>query len=206
LLAEKVGDNACLLARRWTLDVTLAEMLVALDAWGRQQFAGEGIRWPGVTIFSGHRTPARQAEVNPANPNSLHTRCPSMAADVTVGSFAGLSAPAIQDWLGARWLTMGGRYGGAFTNPATGKPDREHFDLGVGTSSVSLPAALELTDDDPGQCGSGHIRVLKSQSGPGGTWLNAGDCYQCGSGMRVMLNRCVPFILSGPTGGRFPIR
>ena len=123
-----IGSDACLLSRRWVLDPTLAQMLVTLEAWATREASGAGIRWPGIKILSGHRSQARQAKVNPAAPYSLHTRCPSLAADLQLGSIAGVSPGPIWGWLGAKWLTMGGRWGGMF---AEGR-DENHFDLGVG--------------------------------------------------------------------------
>ena len=117
-----------MLSRRWVLDATLAQMLVNLEAWAASQSAGAGIRWPGIKIISGYRSHSRQAEVNPAAPDSLHTRCPSMAVDLQLGGVAGVSPSAVWDWLGAKWMTMGGRWGGMF---AEGR-DENHFDLGVG--------------------------------------------------------------------------
>jgi hypothetical protein len=117
-----------MLSRRWVLDPTLAQMLVALEAWATREAAGAGFRWPGIQILSGYRSFARQAQVNPAAPNSLHTRCPSMAADLRLGSFTGVSEGPIWDWLGAKWMLMGGRWGGMFHSGR----DENHFDLGVG--------------------------------------------------------------------------
>jgi hypothetical protein len=128
---EPVGDDACRLSRRWLLDPVLAEGLVALNAWAVRTAAAEGIRWPGVYIISGYRTRTMQASLNPDSPNSRHTACPSLAADLRVGSVpTGTTGDAILDWLGAKWILMGFRWGGMFTNPVTGLADRPHFDLG----------------------------------------------------------------------------
>jgi hypothetical protein len=134
MLPEPIGTDACLLARRWVLAPHLAEMLVALDQWAREETSRQGVRWPGIRIISGHRSKRRQTVINPNAPDSLHTRCPSLAADLSVGYSSQLRAvPAggIWDWLGARWMMMGGRWGGMFQD-ATGmqKRDENHFDLG----------------------------------------------------------------------------
>ena len=104
-------------------------MLVDLEAWAAREFlAATRVRWPGIYIISGQRSRARQAEVNPATPDSDHTACPSLAADVRVGSVpTGYGPNAALDWLGARWIQVGGKWGGTFLNPASGQPDRNHF-------------------------------------------------------------------------------
>ena len=107
-------------------------MLKSLDEWARREFdkafATFGVRWPGIFIISGHRSAQGQASINPDAPASLHTRCPSLAADLRVGNVpASISADALWDWLGARWAMMGGRWGGRFSTR-----DENHFDLGVG--------------------------------------------------------------------------
>jgi len=128
-IPQRVSGDACLLSRRWLLDPTLVSMLQNLDRWADGQFAAHGIRWPGIFIISGHRSRARQTEVNPDAPASLHTRCPSLAADLRVGNVqASVVGDSVWDWLGARWALMGGRWGGRFS-----RRDENHFDLGVGT-------------------------------------------------------------------------
>jgi len=106
-------------------------MVVALERVASRQFAAAGVRWPGLWIISGYRSPAHQARVNPAVPNSLHVRCPSLAVDLRVGQVAGMSTPEIWRFLGNVWRAMGGRWGGDFKDsqglPA---PDVNHFDLG----------------------------------------------------------------------------
>jgi len=134
MLPSKVGDDACVLARRWTLDPTLSAMLVSLEGWARVEIAKSGLRWPGINIISGYRSSARQADLNPDAPNSLHTRCPSLAADLSVGSIA-VGSDAIWELLGGRWKWMGGRWGGnfSFTGSTPGMVNRReqnHFDLG----------------------------------------------------------------------------
>jgi len=114
-------------------------MVQALDRWAHDQLASKGFRWPGLYIVSGHRTEARQAEINPDAPASLHRRCPSLALDLRVGTVRGLSADATWDWLGARWKMVGGRWGGDFS-PGKGidgvnRREQNHFDLGIGVSS-----------------------------------------------------------------------
>ena len=127
-LPERVSRDACVLQRRWLLDPTLVSMLQALDGWASEQASRVGVRWPGIFIISGHRSTASQARENPDAPASLHTRCPSLAADLRVGNVpASLSGGPVWDWLGARWQMMGGRWGGRFS-----VRDENHFDLGVG--------------------------------------------------------------------------
>ena len=96
-------------------------MLVRLE----QQASGEmGRYWPGLYIISGYRTPARNAEVGGA-PNSFHTFCPSLAADLRVGSVQGLGSDEVWAVLGGMWRLMGGKWGGTFSTP-----DLNHFDIG----------------------------------------------------------------------------
>ena len=109
-------------------------MLVSLEAWAHQEFTRKGFRWVGIRILSGQRTEARQADLNPDAPNSLHVRCPSLAADLQVGTIPELPINAAWEWLGARWKMMGGRWGGDFS-PGKGidginRREQNHFDLG----------------------------------------------------------------------------
>lgn len=116
-----------MLANRWSLDPALAADLVFLDQLARTKLAAEGLRWGGLYIISGHRPPALQAVINPAAPRSLHTRCPSLAADLRVENIPASLTPAqVWDWLGRQWENMGHRWGGRFT-----PPDSNHFDLGI---------------------------------------------------------------------------
>lgn len=110
-------------------------MLVALEAWASKTVNDAAWRakvslfqWPGIYIISAQRSPRHNKDVGGA-PDSLHLRCPSLAVDIRVGGVAtGDAANPILDWLGARWMTMGGRWGGLFSSG----PDRPHFDLGAG--------------------------------------------------------------------------
>ncbi len=100
-------------------------MLVNLNGWAAREFSAQGLRWPGLFIVSGFRSKALQAEVNPLAPDSLHTRCPSLAADLQVGDVsASLTTVEIWAFLASHWFTLGGRWGGRFT-----PPDNKHFDL-----------------------------------------------------------------------------
>ena len=100
-------------------------MLVALDRRAAQELSAEGFRWPGLSIVSGYRSQALQAVINPLAPKSLHTRCPSLAADLRVGDMpASLTPPALWAKLGRIWSSLGGRWGGFFS-----PPDPNHFDL-----------------------------------------------------------------------------
>ena len=122
--SSRVGTDACRLSRRWILDPTLAEMLVELDGRAAQEFSAEGFRWPGLSVISGYRSGALQAVINPAAPKSLHTRCPSLAADLRVGDMAASLTPfALWAKLGRIWSSLGGRWGGFFS-----PPDPNHFD------------------------------------------------------------------------------
>ncbi len=129
LRPRRIEDDPCELARRWLLDATLAEMLVRLDRMARERFAATGIGWPGLWIISGFRSKEDQARLNPSAPQSLHTRCPSLAVDLRLGSsFEGRLPGDDSIWqiLGGMWQFMGGRWGGSFRDP-----DLNHFDLGV---------------------------------------------------------------------------
>jgi len=118
------GNEVCDLSRRWILDPDLATMVLALERIATQRTTAAGIRWPGLFIISGYRSPALQAQVNPAAPNSLHTRCPSLAVDLRVGD-APASTTDVLVWkfLGDIWRTLGGKWGGDF-RPT---PDNNHF-------------------------------------------------------------------------------
>lgn len=110
-------------------------MVQDLDGWADRKIALTGFRWPGLWIISGWRSKVRQAAVNPSSPNSLHTRCPSLAVDLRVGHVAGWpGADAIWELLGGRWKLMGGRWGGDFTagRPGVNRREQNHFDLGPG--------------------------------------------------------------------------
>ncbi len=123
--SEAVGRESCSLSRRWVLEPILGHMLVRLDQWAAGQFSSQGLRWPGLFIISGHRSPLLQAEINPLAPASLHTRCPSLAADLRVGDLpASLTGIEIWHFLGQGWGLLGGRWGGSFS-----PPDNNHFDL-----------------------------------------------------------------------------
>ncbi len=100
-------------------------MLVSLDDWARRAFSAAGIREVGLYVISGFRSPSLQAEINPLAPQSLHTRCPSLAADLRVGDIpASITTPETWAVFGVRWRQMGGRWGGDFQ-----APDYNHFDL-----------------------------------------------------------------------------
>ena len=87
--------------------------------------AAAGFRWPGLSIISGYRSRFLQLEINPLAPQSLHTRCPSLAADLRVGDQpASITPVALWELLGRIWSSLGGRWGGRFS-----PPDLNHFDL-----------------------------------------------------------------------------
>jgi len=113
-------------------------MLQTLDRWADESIARTGLRWPGLYIVSGWRSEKEQTDINPDAPASLHRRCPSLAADLRVGSVAGLDSDSVWELLGGRWKLMGGRWGGDFSpgKDITGvnRAEQNHFDLGVGVS------------------------------------------------------------------------
>ena len=135
-MSSRVGSDSCSLSRRWVLNPTLADMLVRLDIEAERRFSAEGFRWPGLSIISGYRSRFLQATINPAAPNSLHTRCPSLAADFRVGDQPA-SITSFETWalLGRIWSTLGGRWGGTFPIP-----DLNHFDLLALDIGASRPA------------------------------------------------------------------
>lgn len=96
-------------------------MLVRLGQQASREF---GQYWPGLYIISGYRSPAHNADVGGA-PRSFHTACPSLAADLRVGSVPGLDSNEIWAILGGMWRLMGGKWGGTFSTP-----DPNHFDIG----------------------------------------------------------------------------
>lgn len=98
-----------------------------------------GIRGPSLFIISGYRSPETQARVNPSVTRSCHVQCPSLAADLRVGSIEGLESVEVWTIIGGLWgFEFGGRWGGRFSSddPAeiniAGINTREmnHFDLG----------------------------------------------------------------------------
>lgn len=96
-----------------------------MDQEAQRQFSAQGFRWPGLYIISGFRSKRLQLDVNPLAPGSLHTRCPSLAADLRVGDIpASLTPREFWELLAAIWESLGGRWGGRFT-----PPDFNHFDL-----------------------------------------------------------------------------
>ena len=117
--------DSCGLARRWVLAPLLAQNLIAMDNMAAEIFTSQGVRWPGLWIISGHRSATRQTRVNPDAPNSLHTRCPSLAADLRVGNLAASTTPDFWPFLGTLWKSLGGKWGGDFKP----EPDVNHFQL-----------------------------------------------------------------------------
>ena len=124
--SERVSNSdECSLSRRWRIHPLVARDLGLLDRWAADVFSAEGLRWPGVFIISGYRSPSFQARLNPAVPQSLHTRCPALAVDLRLGDLPA-STTTIDLWrfLGTRWKALGGRWGGDFS-----PIDPNHFDL-----------------------------------------------------------------------------
>jgi len=126
MLPEAINGDACGLARRWVLDSALAEALVLLERLAEERFASPLTRWPGLWIISGQRTKAHQASLNPLVEDSRHTRCPSLAVDLRVGTIPGFSDGGLLQFAGAIWIELGGRWGGTFTD----FPSPNHFDIG----------------------------------------------------------------------------
>ena len=123
-MSKRVGLDPCMLARRWSLDPLLAQMLVDLDRRQAEEVAAAGLRWPGLTVVSGFRSRRTQARVNPLAPNSLHTRCPALAADLRVGNQpASLTPFLVWKRIGRTWQELGGGWGGNFKTP-----DVNHFE------------------------------------------------------------------------------
>ena len=99
-------------------------MLVELDARTEAAFTAAGFRWPGLSIISGFRTKRSQLEINPSAPNSLHTFCGALAADLRVGSQPATLTPfPVWQKIGGIWKRLGGRWGGDFT-----PTDPNHFE------------------------------------------------------------------------------
>lgn len=100
-------------------------MLVRLEEWAVNEFNVPGVfRWPGLYIFSGYRTPTHNTEVGGVE-NSFHIACPALAADIRVGSVAGINNLEVLAILGGKWRLMGGAWGGTFSTPSP-----NHFDIG----------------------------------------------------------------------------
>lgn len=91
-----------------------------------KRFAAPGIRWPGLWIISGYRDEETQTKVNPTVTKSCHRQCPSLAADLRLGTVEGIPPTELWAILGGMWkLKTGGRWGGDF-DPY----DPNHFDFG----------------------------------------------------------------------------
>jgi len=123
MLPERVRTD-CNIVRRWKVDARLWQMVLSLDAWASTEFKKVGVPYPGIVLFSAFRTASHNRSVGGV-PNSRHLTCPSTAVDLQFGSVAGVSSPQILGWLGARWISLGGRWGGTFAEPSP-----NHFDLG----------------------------------------------------------------------------
>lgn len=131
-MSERIGTDACRLSNQWVLAPDLARMLIALEARATQIFSAEGLRWPGIWIISGFRSQGLQAVVNPSAPRSLHTRCPSLAADLRVGDMPASTTPDFWRFLGTLWKALGGKWGGDFG-------DDNHFSiLTVGDAPIEI--------------------------------------------------------------------
>jgi len=104
----------------------MARMLVQLNRVAEAEFSAAGVRWPGTFIISGYRSPSLQDRINPNAPGSLHTRCPALAVDLRIGDVpASISTREEWQFLGGIWKSLGGRWGGEFS-----EPDLNHFDHG----------------------------------------------------------------------------
>jgi len=128
-----VGRDACDLSIRWKIDLNLARGLVALDEWAARKIRAPGIRWPGLFIISGFRTPEQNRAAGGA-PNSEHLECPAMAADLRVGTVEGIESSELWAILGNRWKLTGGRWGGDFGwegSPFPNPREWNHFAWGL---------------------------------------------------------------------------
>jgi len=144
MLPEPIGDDPCMLARRWVLAPLLAEGLIRLDRLARERFASSGLHWPGLWIVSGNRSKEAQADLNPAVQDSLHVECPALAADVRVGSTAGQSSESLLGFAGGLWQAMGFRWGGTFRD----FPNPAHFDVGRVGARVPGPTGPRFGIED----------------------------------------------------------
>jgi len=125
MASERISRDSCSISRRWKIHPDLARMLIALQDMASDVFSSQGLRFPGLWIISGFRSPALQAQINPAAPDSLHTRCPSMAVDLRVGNLPASTTPEFWPVLGTLWRSLGGRWGGDFRP----NPDVNHFEM-----------------------------------------------------------------------------
>jgi len=120
--------DPCRLASKWTLENELSFKLVAMAS---------GIPF-GLTIYSGFRTAARQAELEaagrPTAPDRLstHRACPSQGADVRFTLGAANLELTSRVLFGHHATLAGLRWGGGGpVNDRTGIPvDWNHLDLG----------------------------------------------------------------------------
>jgi len=131
-IPSPIGDDACTLSRRWILDPSFAEDLVRLNRFSESGFGAEELRGLSLWIISGYRSAGVQAALNPDAPDSLHRRCPALAADLRLGgSELGFGTDEIWAILGGWWrLNTGGRWGGQFQDQT--RFELNHFDHGVG--------------------------------------------------------------------------
>lgn len=134
MLSERItGTPFCDLARRWSLHPRFARDLLDLDARASFTPALAGVRgWGGLYIISGFRPASLQTRINPLAPDSRHTECPALAADLRVGGVpASLTPEETWEILGRIWKGMGtsNRWGGDFRS---GEPGfgLNHFDQG----------------------------------------------------------------------------
>ena len=144
--SSRIGDDYCSISREWRIRPSLARRLIDLNARAEAVFSAEGLRWPGLWIISGYRSPRMQAQVNPSNPASLHSECPALAVDLRVGNIPASITTGFWPLLGNIWKSLGGRWGGDFPTP-----DPNHFEEltvragPVASAGVSLTAREEVT-------------------------------------------------------------
>lgn len=145
MLASPVGRDACEIAEKWGLAPHVADMLVLLELKAEQEFRDIRIpwlRWPGLFIVSGYRSPQLNKEVGGAK-NSFHLNtdasgCPlSLAVDLRVGQVPGVSTFELWAILGGMWQRLGGRWGGSFSTP-----DPNHFDVPAFVSGRLPPLGI----------------------------------------------------------------
>lgn len=127
MIPQPIGEDtdACTLATRWGIALQLALKLVAFRL---------RLGFP-LTIISGFRTAARQAELNSLpdcssgrRPCSTHTTCPAIGADVWPGIAV---TNAVKAHMMRAAAEVGLRMGGGSPLDADGFPtDWNHLDLG----------------------------------------------------------------------------
>jgi len=147
-LSSRVGTDPGLLSRRWNIELALAVDLIALDGEVARGISAAGLRWPGLSVISGHRSRTLQDQLNPSAPNSKHVRSPSLAVDLRVGDQpASVTEPTLWARIGRIWQAMGHRWGGVFR-----PPDLNHFDIDELAAQRQPSGALGMAAGVPCGC------------------------------------------------------